>query len=85
MSSYSSASHVRAADLYLKFASISNRLFRFWFSWLLMTKPKKINILLESDLHFLGERLFVTGRGCVKKKKKNVGRVQVVEKKEHFA
>ena len=42
-----------------------------------------MNILLESDLHFLGERLFVTGRGCVRKK--NVGRVQVVEKKEHFA
>ena len=44
-----------------------------------------MNILLESDLHFLGERLFVTGRECVRKKKKNVGRVQVVEKKEHFA
>ena len=28
-----------------------------------------MNILLESDLHFLGERLFVTGRGCVRKKK----------------
>ena len=41
MSSYSSASHVRAADLYLKFASISNRLFRFWFSWLLMKSRKK--------------------------------------------